>query len=252
MKTRERGSKPQWCHGWRERNVISSFRRHAFSPFPGSVKYVARYICLQQDSLSIACHSVLTKGKYEDWGESRLCNFFKLKICGNLESTKLIDTIFSKSICSPCVSVSHFEIKPWAFGVGALTPRPWTTRELTLGSIKYWELTQRKPLEYKTQHHPTTSSTLYRKPHLNNKQNKIQTQSSADRITTSLSLAHQRENKWTNKQTKTTQISPYMKLTQTTGPTLAGQKPKGGKNSTFFKERLQVSLKPEKRRPQTQ
>ena len=30
-----------------------------------------------------------------------------------------------------------------------------------------------KPLEYKTQHHPTTSSTLCRTPHLNNKQNKI-------------------------------------------------------------------------------
>ena len=43
-----------------------------------------------------------------------------------------------------------------------------------------------------------------------------------------------------------------MKLTQTTGPTLRGQKPKGRKNSTFFKERLQVSLKPEKRRPQKQ
>ena len=34
-----------------------------------------------------------------------------------------------------------------------------------------------------------------------------------------------------------------MKLTQTTGPTLGGQKPKGRKNST---------LKPGKRRPQTQ
>ena len=33
-----------------------------------------------------------------------------------------------------------------------------------------------------------------------------------------------------------------MKLTQTTGPTLEGQKPKGRKNST---------LKPGKRRPQT-
>ena len=32
-----------------------------------------------------------------------------------------------------------------------------------------WELTKRKPLEYKTQHHPTTSSTLCRMPHLNNK-----------------------------------------------------------------------------------
>ena len=28
-----------------------------------------------------------------------------------------------------------------------------------------------------------------------------------------------------------------MKHTQTTGPTLGGQKPKGRKNSTFFKER---------------
>ena len=34
-----------------------------------------------------------------------------------------------------------------------------------------------------------------------------------------------------------------MKLTQTTGQTLGGQKPKGGKKST---------LKPGKRRPQTQ
>ena len=67
---------------------------------------------------------------------------------------------------------AQLKIKPWAFGVGALTPRPWTTRELTLGSIKYWELTQRKPLEYKTQHHPTLSSTLGRTPHLSKNQNK--------------------------------------------------------------------------------
>ena len=59
------------------------------------------------------------------------------------------------------------EIKPWASGVAALTTRPWTTRELTL-----WECTQRKSLEYKTRHHPTTSSTLCRMPHPNNKQNK--------------------------------------------------------------------------------
>ena len=39
------------------------------------------------------------------------------------------------------------------------------------------------------------------------------------------------------------QISPYSKLTQTTKPTLGGQKPKGRNNST---------LKPWKRRPQTQ
>ena len=37
-----------------------------------------------------------------------------------------------------------------------------------------------------------------------------------------------------------------MKLTQTTEPILGGQKPKGRKNSTFFKERIQLSLKPGK------
>ena len=47
--------------------------------------------------------------------------------------------------------------------------------------------------------------------------------------------------KQTNK--NAAQISPYTKLRQTTGPTLGGQKPKGRKNST---------LKPGKRRPQTQ
>ena len=42
-----------------------------------------------------------------------------------------------------------------------------------------------------------------------------------DRITTSLSLAHQRKNKQTNKNSE--QISPYTNLTQTTGPTLGGR-----------------------------
>ena len=46
----------------------------------------------------------------------------------------------------------------------------------------------------------------------------------------------------TNKQ-KLAQISLCKKLTQTTGPILGGQQPKGRKNST---------LKPGKRRPQTQ
>ena len=35
----------------------------------------------------------------------------------------------------------------------------------------------------------------------------------------------------TNKQTKLSKISPYTKITQTTGPTLGGQKPKGRQNS---------------------
>ena len=49
------------------------------------------------------------------------------------------------------------------------------------------------------------------------------------------------EKKQTNK--NSAQISPYRKLTQTTGPNLGGQKPKGRENST---------LKPWKRRPKTQ
>ena len=49
-------------------------------------------------------------------------------------------------------------------------------------------------------------------------------QSSVDRIATSLTFAHQRKNKQTNK--ISAQISPYKKLTQTTGPTLEGRKQK--------------------------
>ena len=37
-----------------------------------------------------------------------------------------------------------------------------------------------------------------------------------------------------------------MKLTKTTGQTLGGQKSKGRKNSNFFKERIQLFLKPGK------
>ena len=79
----------------------------------------------------------------------------------------------------------------------------------------------------------------------------MQTQSSADRITPSLSLALRgKTDKTTDK--NSAQVSPYTKLTQTTGPTLGGQKPKGRKNSTFGEVRIQLSLKPGKRRPQTQ
>ena len=42
------------------------------------------------------------------------------------------------------------------------------------------------------------------------------------------------------------------KAPQTTGPTFGGKTPKGRKNSTIFKERIQLSLKPVKRRLQTQ
>ena len=56
------------------------------------------------------------------------------------------------------------------------------------------------------------------------------------------------KNKQINK--NSAQISPYTKLVQTTGSTLVGQKAKGRKNSIFSKERIQLSLKPGKRRSQ--
>ena len=86
----------------------------------------------------------------------------------------------------------------------------------------------------------TIRSTLCRMPHLNNKQNK-NTNSIISRVDYHLTQPCPSEEKQINK--NSAQISPYMNLTQTTGPTLEGQKPKGRKNST---------LKPGKRRPQTQ
>jgi len=107
---------------------------------------------------------------------------------------------------------SWTEIKPWAFGVGALTPRPWTTRELTLGSIKLWELTQRKPLEYKIWHHPTISSTLCRMPYLNNKQNK-NTNPIISRQDCHLTQPCSSEEKQMNKQKLNTNLTLYKSYT---------------------------------------
>ena len=71
-------------------------------------------------------------------------------------------------------------------------------------------------------------------PHLNNKQNK-NTNPVISGQDYHLTQPCPSEEKQTNK--NSAQISPSMKLTQTTGPTLGGQKPKGRKNSTLFKER---------------
>ena len=87
---------------------------------------------------------------------------------------------------------------------------------------------------------PTTSSTLCRTSHLNNKQHK-NTNPVTNRQDYQLTQPCPSEEKQTNK--NSAQISPYKKLTKTTGPTLGRQKTKGRKNST---------LKPGKRRPQTQ
>ena len=84
---------------------------------------------------------------------------------------------------------------------------------------------RKEPLEYKTWHHPTTSSTLCRTPYLNNKLNKNTNQiiSGQDYY---LTQACPSEEKQTNK-------NLYEAHTNH-GTNLGGQKPKGRKNSTFF------------------
>ena len=81
------------------------------------------------------------------------------------------------------------------------------------------------------QQHPVQDAS-YKQP-----TKQIQTQSSADKITTSLSLVHQRKINQTKK--SSAQISPYMKLTQTTGPT-SGLCAQAGKCSS--QEARQASL----------
>ena len=85
------------------------------------------------------------------------------------------------------------------------------------------------------QYHLTTSSTLGRTPCLNNKQNK-NTNPVISRQYYHLTQPCPSEEKQTNK--NSAQISLYVKLIQTTRPTLGGQKPKGRKISNFFKERI--------------
>ena len=77
-------------------------------------------------------------------------------------------------------------------------------------------------------------------PHLNDKQDKNPIIIGQDYHLTQPCPSEEKQNKQTK---NSAQISTYTKLTQTTGPNLGGQKPKGRKNST---------LKPGKRRPQTQ
>ena len=62
--------------------------------------------------------------------------------------------------------------------------------------------THKKPLEYKTQHHPTTNSTLYRACHQNNKQNKT-TNPIISRQDYHLTQPCPSEEKQTNKKSKT-------------------------------------------------
>ena len=113
---------------------------------------------------------------------------------------------------------------------------PWDfSRQESWSGVPLRELTRREPPEYKTQHHPATRSTLCSTPHLNGKQSKNTNPTISRQDDPSLSLALQRKNKQTNK--NSAQRSPYRKLTQTTEPTLRGQKPK--------EERIQPSSRKE-------
>ena len=97
-------------------------------------------------------------------------------------------------------------IQPWAFGVGALTPRSYTSRELLM--LREYQIVI---IHSHKLNHLNTRPRITQPPvtpsvgHLIQRANrtKIETQSSADRITSSISPAHQKEKKkQTNKQKK--------------------------------------------------
>ena len=74
-------------------------------------------------------------------------------------------------------------------------------------------------------------------PHLNNKQNKIEAQSSADRCTTALRLAHKRKNKQklsTNLTLYDTHINHWAKLRRAETKRKKEFNILQGKNSTFL------------------
>ena len=110
------------------------------------------------------------------------------------------------------------------------TRLPWRPTRGSLTSPSYL-------VRNRTQHHPTTSSILYRTPHLNKKQNKNTNPiiSREDYHLTQPCPSEEKTNKTTNK--SSAQITLYTKLIQTTGPILGWQKPKERRNSTFFNEK---------------
>ena len=174
------------------------------------------------------------------------CHFLLqcMKVKCESEVSQSCLTLSDPMDCSPPGSSVHgiFQARVLEWGAIAFS------QLLTLGGIKQWEIRQRQPLVYRTQHHPAVSSTAGRLIQTTSK-TKIQTQVSADRITTSLSPVHKRKAKRKTKNNSSpptivwAQITPYKKFTQTTRPTSWGQKPKGEKNST---------LKPGIRRHKTQ
>ena len=115
-------------------------------------------------------------------------------------------------------------------------------RTPNLGNIKQWKSPQRQPLVCKTWHHPycqqhpvqdaSSKQQTRQKWKPNLKQTRLPPHSA-------LPIRGKKKKK---KKKKAAQISLYTKLTETNGPTLGGQKPKGGKNSTLKpgKRRLQI------------
>ena len=91
--------------------------------------------------------------------------------------THILLACFHKNLNSPHVDQQHVflmvnhqqdqALSPWSGSTDfkALDNQRTSPREYQI--VRTWN-----PLEYKTQHHPTTSSTLCRMSHLNNKQNK--------------------------------------------------------------------------------
>ena len=153
--------------------------------------------------------------------------------------------IFSFSFLDICFTLPWCRNKPLVdslFLTRDQTLSPWSgstdSKTLDTRGQPQGRLTQRKPLGYKTQHHPATSSALCRTPRLSNKQNRS-TRPTISRQGDPLTQPCPSEEKQAGK--NSAQISPYTKLTQTTWPTLGGKKPNeeriqpsSGKNSTFL------------------
>ena len=122
--------------------------------------------------------------------------------------------------------------------MGALTPRPQTTkrtnpREYQIVKTHKKETTQIQVVSPNHQQDPVQDASSKQHTKQKDKPNHQQTELSPH---SPLPIKGK-----TNK--NSAQVSPYTKLTQTTGPTLGGQKPKGRKNYT---------LNSGKRRPQKQ
>ena len=84
-----------------------------------------------------------------------------------------------------------------------------------------------QPLVYKTCHYPTGRSTLCRTPHQNKKQDKNTNQiiSRQDYHLTQPIIGEKKKN--------SAQVSPYVKLTETTAPTFMGAEIKRKKEFNF-------------------